>query len=61
MVTSHWVQQHLVQCALQAVAVRRPVTHPSHVTSGHTVMKDPSTARSVKLDTNVRPPVVSSI
>ena len=60
-VTSRWVQQHHVQCALQAAAVHRPVTRPSHVTSGRTVVKDPSTALSVQPATSVLPPVVSSI
>ena len=60
-VTSRWVQQHHVQCALQAAAVHRPVTRPSHVTLGHTVVKDPSTALGVLLATSALPPVVSSI
>ena len=59
--TSHWAQQCLVQCALQAVAVHRPVTRPSHVTMACTAVRGPPIVHGVLLDTSVLPPVVSSI
>ena len=60
-VTSRWVRLCHVQCALQAAAVHRPVTRPSHVILGHTVVKDPSTVLNVQLATSALPPVVRSI